>query len=335
MTPRLSSGLVIGRFLPPHLGHLHLLESARRQVERLTVQVVADAEDVPAPPMSDHGPRGRPRHPTTDVRVAWLRALLPAAVEVVDEPRDRLSSLTARIDVVFGCGTEARNAATALGARLLPIDPERRAIPVRSAQVRENPRACAQVLPELVRRWYGLNDPPHRPEALRVAIVGPECTGKSTLAARLAVALGGTVVPEHAEAIFAAGACDRHALRTSDFEDFARGQIASEDALADLRGGVLLCDSDPLTTRLYAEDLIGECPAWIVRAADTRQYDLTLLSVPNTPWEDAPHRVDPAGREAFFVRIQRELERTGRRTVLLAGDWETRFERALAAIQGI
>lgn len=317
--PRLASGLVVGRFLPPHLGHLHLLENARRQVERLYVQIIADVAD--APPV--------------DLRAAWLRALLPDAVVLVRMDDDSASPLPSRIDAVFGSGPEARRAATALGARLLPVDPDHRAIPLRSAQVRANPRACADALPDVVRRWYGFDAKPHPREVVRVAIVGPECTGKSTLAARLSAMLGGTVVPEHAEALLAGGACDRHALRPADLEDFARGQIASEDALAALRGGLLLCDSDLLTTRLYAEQLLGGCPEWVVREARDRRYDLTLLTAPGTPWEDAPHRVDPTGRETFFAHMKLELERMDRAPLILTGDWENRFQTALEATQRV
>jgi len=38
-----THGLVIGKFYPPHLGHHHLIAGAARQVERLTVLVMASA----------------------------------------------------------------------------------------------------------------------------------------------------------------------------------------------------------------------------------------------------------------------------------------------------
>ena len=37
----MASGLVIGKFMPPHAGHQYLIDFAREFVEELTVQVCA------------------------------------------------------------------------------------------------------------------------------------------------------------------------------------------------------------------------------------------------------------------------------------------------------
>ncbi len=166
-----------------------------------------------------------------------------------------------------------------------------------------------------------------------MAIVGPESTGKTTLARTLANSLGGTAVPEHAFTCLQAGVCDAAGLVPRDFEDFARGQRASEDTLAELLGGLLFCDSDALTTALYAERLLGRCPAWIAEEASSRRYDLTLLTRPDVPWEDDVHRVDREGRQAFFDAMRGALERLGRPYVVLDADPDVRLARAREAIE--
>jgi nicotinamide riboside kinase len=78
-------------------------------------------------------------------------------------------------------------------------------------------------------------------------------------------------VPEYAQTLISAGVADPTALTAQDLEDFARGQHASEDSLAENARRWLICDSDALTTRLYAERLLGTCPAWIAIEATERR----------------------------------------------------------------
>lgn len=332
MIPRLRTGLVLGKLLPPHLGHLYLVGCALEQVERLYV-VVEHVVDETIP---------------SAVRVSWMQQLVPNATilhldrVMPQEPsahpsfwelwRSTLLALVPEpIEVVFASESYGHRLADELGARFLPVDPARQVMPVSGTAVRADPQSHARFLPDPARAHYGLplRDAPTRPR--RVALVGPESTGKSTLGRKLAERFSAYLVPEHAETMIAAGVADPGALTTRDFEDFARGRRASEETLAGFGGELLFCDSDALTTRLYAERLLAACPAWIEKEAATSQYDLTFLFAPDVPWLDDRHRVDREGREAFFARMEELLRGQGRRTVVLTGDWRAREELATTA----
>lgn len=335
MSP-LSTGLVLGKMMPPHLGHLYLIGCARRQVERLYVVVEhIDGEPIPSA-----------------VRAEWVQQLVPDATVLHldrampqapgDHPafwsiwRETLRGLLPEpVEAVFASEAYGHRLAAELGARFRPVDPARGAIPVSGTAVRADPASCAAYLPDPVRAWYGLPPRPASAPTVRVAIVGPESTGKTTLARDLAARLGGVAVAEHAHTCIAAGVCDPARLTARDFMDFARGQRASEDALDALVGGLLICDSDALTTRLYADRLLGACPPAIAAEAETRTYPLTLLTRPDVPWQDDMHRVDPAGRDAFFEAMRAELDRLGRRYVVLDADPDRRVAVAAQAIRGL
>lgn len=334
--PLLRTGLVLGKLLPPHLGHLYLVGCALRQVERLYV-VVEHVEDEPV---------------ASELRVRWMRELVPEATilhldrAMPQEPsahpafwelwRTTLQGLVPEpIEVVFASETYGHRLAAELDARFLPVDPARQVMPVSGTVVRADPSAHARFLPDPVRTHYGLPPRAPRPIPRRVALVGPESTGKSTLARALAARFDAYVVPEHAETMIAAGVSDPRALVERDFEDFARGRRASEETLASFGGELLFCDSDALTTRLYAERLLGSCPSWIAREAATSAYDLTLLSSPDVPWEDDVHRVDRDGRDAFFAQMEAALRASGRPTVVLSGDWRTRENAAIEACRAL
>lgn len=334
MIAPLSTGLVLGKMMPPHLGHLYLIECARRQVERLYVVVEAiEGEPIPC-----------------GLRAEWLRALVPGVTvlqldrHMPQQPsehprfwslwRDALLGLLSEpVEALFASEAYGHRLSRALGARFCPVDPARGVVPTSGTAVRADPARCAAFLPDPVRAHYGLPPRPPPPPAVRVAVVGPESTGKTTLSLSLAAAHGGLAVPEHAHTCITSGVCDPQALSARDLLDFARGQRASEDALSALFGGLLICDSDALSTCLYAERLLGACPPEIEAEAESRGYDATLLTRPDVPWQDDVHRVDPAGREAFFAELRARLDRLGRGYTLLDADPEARLRAAAPVIE--
>jgi HTH-type transcriptional regulator, transcriptional repressor of NAD biosynthesis genes len=313
-------GLVLGKFLPPHAGHVYLIEAARRLVDQLTV-VVGTLASEPIP--------GAVRH-------AWMRQLFPTLdiVHLTDENPQHPGEhpefwaiwraslgrvLSAPPDVVFASEAYGKPLAGLFGARFVPVDPGRVAIPISGTAVRADPLAAWAYLPGCVRAHY----------AVRVCVFGPESTGKSTLAGQLGREFGTVVVPEYARTYL------EHrggALAQADLPAIALGQAASEDALAPTCDRVLVCDTDPLLTRVWSETLFGSCPEVIDRVARDRHYDLTLVTDVDVPWVADPVRYLPDDRRGFLARCITALETCGRRYVIVRGGAAERLAAARAAI---
>jgi NadR type nicotinamide-nucleotide adenylyltransferase len=163
-----------------------------------------------------------------------------------------------------------------------------------------------------------------------VVVTGSECTGKTTLALSLACRFGAPCSPE-----FAREYLDRKGvpLVAGDVEPIARGQVAGEDAALAGASGVVIKDTDLVSTVVYAQHYYGACPAWIERAAEARLGDLYLLLHPDVPWvEDGLQRDRPAERALLHELFTQRLSTLGARLVDIAGDWPARRALALEAV---
>lgn len=171
----------------------------------------------------------------------------------------------------------------------------------------------------------------------RVAITGPESSGKSALAAALAARLLTTWVPEYARE-YLLNLPDPAAYTLADLENIARGQLAAEnEAAATLAPSrPLFCDTDLLVILIWAEERFGRCPAWLRRAAlAPTAYGRRLLLRPDLPWEPDPLREapDPAERARLFARYRATLQAAGLPFTEIGGVGEERVENAMWAIR--
>lgn len=162
----------------------------------------------------------------------------------------------------------------------------------------------------------------------RVCLIGPECTGKTTLAERLADHFGVPWVPEFArEYALQVG----RLLTAEDIEPIARGQMALEDA-APTTLSLTILDTDLISTVVYARHYYGTCPEWIETEARVRKADLYLLTDVDVPWTIDDVRDSAAPREILHRVFATTLAIYGADFVAIRGDRETRFAAAVAAI---
>jgi NadR type nicotinamide-nucleotide adenylyltransferase len=167
----------------------------------------------------------------------------------------------------------------------------------------------------------------------RVCVTGPESTGKTTLAARLAEQAKTEWVPE-ASRIYA----ERKGapLTVADVAPIAREHIALADAAAERarsRGAsVLVFDTDLLSTVVYSRYYYGTVESWIERVERARRADLYLLCDVDVPWLPDGIRDRPANRDEMFALVREALVRRKARVVTVRGSWDERWAIAREAI---
>lgn len=166
----------------------------------------------------------------------------------------------------------------------------------------------------------------------KVAVIGPESTGKSTLCERLSERYGVPWVTEYAR-----GYLDGlgRAYQQSDLREIARGQLQAEDEAArDSDAPFLVCDTDLYVIKVWSEHKYDVCDPWILREIARRQYDLYLVTDIDLPWQSDPQREypEPEMREYFF-RIYLDIALASSVPwALITGDAATRLALAESAV---
>ncbi|WP_276089365.1 ATP-binding protein [Pedobacter sp. JY14-1] len=163
----------------------------------------------------------------------------------------------------------------------------------------------------------------------KIAIVGPESTGKSTITAQLARHYHTLWVPEYARYYCAAlkGDCT-----LQDEANMFHGQVALESSiLSILEKDLVFCDTTFLTVKIWSDEMLGETPEAVLEALPLYHYDFYLLMDIDLPWEEDPLRDFPHKREYFMDIWHRELQALNADYQVIGGI-ENRFQNALQAV---
>jgi NadR type nicotinamide-nucleotide adenylyltransferase len=165
---------------------------------------------------------------------------------------------------------------------------------------------------------------------IKISITGPESTGKSWLAEKLAGHFQTLWVPEYAREYLA------RLNRDYVFEDIleiAKGQWSQEKKMMETASGMLFCDTDLLVARIWSEFKYGRCDPWIIRQLDIHRYDLYLLCDIDLPWEADPLRENPHQRKELFDLYQMYLEQMNVNYCIISGNGMKRLEMAIEAVE--
>jgi len=163
----------------------------------------------------------------------------------------------------------------------------------------------------------------------KIAIVGPESTGKSTLTKLLAKHYNTLWVAEFARYYCAALTAP---CTMQDEINMFHGQVALEESvLAMADKDFILCDTTFLTVKIWSDEMLGETPQLVLDALQVRTYDLYLLLDIDLPWQEDPLRDFPHMREHFMNIWLKELADLNANYVLINGI-EDRLSNAITAI---
>ena len=165
----------------------------------------------------------------------------------------------------------------------------------------------------------------------KIAVTGPECSGKTTLCRALAANFSCLWVPEMARTALEKNGPSYDAVSV---EEMARLQMEEErrlERIASMAGHPwLFCDTDLLVYQIWMEQRFGFCPDWIRERASNPDYSLILLLVPDLPWEEDPLRENPFNRNVLYDLYENELMKGNTNWNCIGGT--DRLEKAIRLI---
>jgi HTH-type transcriptional repressor of NAD biosynthesis genes len=330
-------GMVLGKFYPFHNGHAYLIDAARQQCDLVHVFVCT---------MPTERYKGEDRyrwvcdHYKNDsgVNVIHVNEVLPQTPEECPWQQDFWNTwvnvVTKRIpdlNALFTSEDYGNRFAKELGVVHVLVDRERVRIPTSGTACRSDIFAHWEYLPQSVRNHF----------QRRICLIGPESTGKSTIAQRLAKEFQAPYVEE-----FGRTYTDLNptmGLTSRDFEAIAYGQILNEEEAVTQSRGLVICDTDPMTTRVFYH-LYSECGTTVfdadtdayLKALADRHYDLYLLLDPSVPHVQDGQRDFAAIRDINFDMIRQAVIESGQPFITIKGNsYEERYNQAALWVQTI
>lgn len=163
----------------------------------------------------------------------------------------------------------------------------------------------------------------------KIAIVGPESTGKSTISQQLANHYKVPWVPEYSRyyCAFLTESCT-----LQDELNMFHGQLALEEAiLSTTTTDLVICDTTVMTIKIWSDEFFGETPRFVLDELARRHYDLYILLDVDLPWQDDPLRDFPHKRDYFMDVWHQELQALNARYVVVGG-LEDRLANVIRAI---
>ncbi len=314
----MKRGLVIGKFMPVHQGHIAMIHFAMQHCDELIVSMSYTSTD-PIP----HA-----------LRFDWLKSLFETNSKIkVEEslddfdneslPLNERTKIWARfiekrfpkIDVIVCSEEYGAPFAQHLSASSILFDLSRNQIPVSATKIRTNPFVYWEHIPEVVRPYF----------VKKICFYGPESTGKSVMAKNMAEYYQTEFVPEVAREIVSS-----NDFTFDDIIRIAKAQNQRVIEKAKTANKLLFCDTDLITTQIYCRHYLKSIPPILFELEKEITYDQYFLFDIDVPWV-ADHLRDLGDRrKEMFQTFEVELKNRQHTYYLVQGKWTER-ERAIKA----
>ena len=169
----------------------------------------------------------------------------------------------------------------------------------------------------------------NKSDIFRIAVTGPESTGKSTLSSQLAEYYQTVSTVEYARPYL--DAIDRP-YNQKDLLEIAKGQVAEEEVKQSVANRLLFCDTEMIVMKIWSTYKYGTVDPYIISELDKRRYDIYLLTDIDIPWMPDKLREHPTKRAYFFDLFETELKSINANYHVVKGNQKERLEKAIKVI---
>jgi nicotinamide riboside kinase len=173
-------------------------------------------------------------------------------------------------------------------------------------------------------------------DIIKIAMFGPESTGKTTLSKQLADHFDTVWAPEYARE-YLQQKWDRiqQICEPEDLMPIAVGQVRVENEALLTANNYLFCDTNLLVTKVFSEMYYNFCDPGLDKAARKHKYDLFFLTDIDVAWTKDDLRDTSENREATFEVFKNALIENDKPFITLSGDENARFEKARVILKDL
>lgn len=172
----------------------------------------------------------------------------------------------------------------------------------------------------------------------KIAVIGPESTGKSALCKALALHFNCLWCPEYAREYLLENGKE---YTFDTLQIIAGGQLRKEDKYVQqsiaANKQFLFIDTDMYIMKVWYEYAFNRCPFFVLEEIIKRQYDYYLLTSTDLPWEADELREYPdlASREKLFHTYKDILIHQNTDWHIVSGLGEERVQNAIVALEHV
>lgn len=164
---------------------------------------------------------------------------------------------------------------------------------------------------------------------IKIAIIGAESTGKTTLCKKLAQRFDAKWEQELAREYV------ENLGREYNYDDvvkIAQQQIEQEKKYEQDSDKFVFFDTDLIITKVWLEHKYGKVPPFVLERLEKKFFDFYLLCEPDIEWEYDPVRENADNRDFFTKWYKKEIEKLGTPYKIVKGKGEKRTENAVKYI---
>ncbi|MBC7494598.1 MAG: DUF4301 family protein, partial [Flavobacterium sp.] len=171
---------------------------------------------------------------------------------------------------------------------------------------------------------------------IKIAMFGPESTGKTTLSKQLAEHFQTVWTPEFARNYLQEKwNAKQQICEPEDLLSIAIGQIKLENESLNIASKYLFCDTNLLVTKVFSEIYYNFCDPVLDKAALKHQYDLFFLTDIDVLWQKDDLRDRPCNRKAIFEIFKNALVQNQKPFIILSGDENERLKKAINIVENL
>ncbi len=311
----MKRGLVIGKFMPIHKGHIALINFAAAHCDELIVSMSFTPEDKIDPVL----------------RFQWIKQIFKSQPNIkpaiIDDDFDdetlplnertniwaiRMREVYPKIDMLFSSEFYGPPFAHNLQAEHILFDEPRKFVPISATLIRNHPFQYWEFIPEQVRPYF----------TKKICFYGPESTGKSTMAEKMAGHYHTVFVPEVARELITS-----NDITVDDIIKIGKAQTERVKEKTSIANKIVFCDTDLITTKIYSQYYLNQIPEILNDLENEINYDLYFLLDIDVEWV-ADHLRDFGDRRLeMFNLFKRELEKRGINYIHISGNYHEREEK--------